>query len=280
MGQIRPQLFDIEYFSREIWFVLYRTGHICVFSLPRSNSLERKNYVRLIQAANIRNQISKTAHDRNSHSGPGTGFLWIPKQAKMVPRSYTSSILWAKKVSSWSQAAKRLQMIAENKSSPGTQWATQPPTGDCKVDMIFSCHLEQSTILIWNNPQGSTYATGRSKRVIYFFSLSFLAIRQSLLVLHPPFLLFLLVIGRDSTGFSPVRIDQSPYQKNLYLRKLCVSIGIGIAHMPEGRTQLNSYVPKTMDNDNWPMATAPLQSGDNSNKSSAQQYNDSTIRHF
>ena len=177
-------------------------------------------------------------------------------------------------------SGKRLQMIAENKSSPGTQWATQAPTGDCKVDFIFSCHLEQSTILIWNNPQGSTYATGRSKRVIYFFSLSFLAIRQSLLVLHPHFLLFLLVIGRDSTGFSPVRIDQSPYQKNLYLRKLCVSIGIGIAHMPEGRTQLNSYVPKTMDNDNWPMATAPLQSGDNSNKSSAQQYNDSTIRHF
>ena len=280
MGQIGPQLFDIEYFSKEIWFVLYRTGHICVFSLPRSNSLEKKNYVRLIQAANIRNQISKTAHDRNSHSGPGNGVLWIPKQAKTVPRSYTSSILWAKKVSSWAQAAKRLQMIAENKSSPGTQWATQPPTGDCKVDLIFSCHLEQSTILIWNNPQGSTYATGRSKRVIYFFSLSFLAIRQSLLVLHPPFLLFLLVIGRDSTGFSPVRIDQSPYQKNLYLRKLCVSVGIGIAHMPEGRTQLNSYVPKTMDNDNWPMATAPLQSGYNSNKSSAQQYNDSTIRHF
>ena len=255
---------------------------ICVFSLPRSNSLEKKNYVRLIQAANIRNQISKTAHDRNSHSGPGTGFLWIPKQAKMVPRNYTSSILWAKKVSSWSQAAKRLQMIAENKSSPGTQWATHPPFSDCKVDLIFFLsfgtihhpYLKQSTRV---HPP---HATGRSKRVIYFFSLSFLAIRQSLLVLHPHFLLFLNVIGRDSTGFSPVRIDQSPYQKNLYLRKLCVSIGIGIAHMPEGRTQLNSYVPKTMDNENWPMATAPLQSGDNSNKSSAQQYNDSTIRHF
>ena len=137
MGEIGPQLFDIEYFSRKIWFVLYRTGHICVFSLPRSNSLERKNYVQLIQAANIRNQFSKTALDRNSHSGPGTEFLWIPKQAKMVPRSYTSSILWVKKVSSWSQAAKRLQMIAENKSSPGTHWATQPPTSDCKVDLIF-----------------------------------------------------------------------------------------------------------------------------------------------
>ena len=67
---------------------------------------------------------------------------------------------------------------------------------------MFNCHLEQSTILVWNNPQGSTHATGRSKRVIFFFSLSFLAIKQSLLVIRPLFLLSPLVISRDSTGLT------------------------------------------------------------------------------
>ena len=85
------------------------------------------------------------------------GFYEFQNKPKWCPGVIPQASCEQKKVSSWSQAAKRLQMIAENKSSPGTQWATQPPTGDCKVDLIFSCHLEQSTILwfflvIRNNP--------------------------------------------------------------------------------------------------------------------------------
>ena len=65
-------------------------------------------------------------------------------------------------------SGKRLQMIAENKSSPGTQWATQPPFSDCKVDLIFFLsfgtihhpYLKQSTrvhLRNWSIKEGDLF---------------------------------------------------------------------------------------------------------------------------
>ena len=65
-------------------------------------------------------------------------------------------------------SGRRIEMITENKSSPGTQWATQPPTSDCKVDLIFFLsfgtihhpYLKQSTrvhLRNWSIKEGDLF---------------------------------------------------------------------------------------------------------------------------
>ena len=95
------------------------------------------------------------------------GFYEFQNKPKWCPGVIPQASCEQKKFS-WSQAAKRLQMIAENKSSPGTQWATHPPFSDCKVDLIFFLsfgtihhpYLKQSTrvhLRNWSIKEGDLF---------------------------------------------------------------------------------------------------------------------------